>query len=509
MKISGIKPKASFGNISQQTAGYNSTNASNFTSFVFSKSHYNFPIPQRFACGIGVSQIKLFCCVLILFFLSGCLRPPDTIKDVRELPQDHASYLKDTSVKDLLPAETQTHMDEDYNIIYFSVWHQRQPFHASPDRVSSLFKKFGRSPGYGENKKIHSVVWIKRLQQNASLDNYPNARHFAITTRHTNLRMLPTQGPHFYKPGGDISGWPFDNLQISSVAANTPIFVCHLSADKSWALVETNFAFGWIPVEDYARVDEGFIKTWESNRYAVIIKDKTSILDAEGNFGLRTSIGQIFPLVKEMTDKLEILIAAADKNNYAAIKQVSVSRQIVAPKPLRLNYPNAIKIANELIDEPYGWGGLYGNRDCSAMTRDFFTPFGIWLPRHSADQVKEVGTFVDLQGLDSAQKEKIILEKGIPYLSLLWRKGHVMLYIGEQNDRALIFHNAWGIKTIDLSGREGRKIIGKAVITTLYPGEELSSLAPDGLLIKNIAAMSILAPEKQNGQNGTNPSAKP
>jgi hypothetical protein len=71
-----------------------------------------------------------------------------------------------------------------------------------------------------------------------------------------------------------------------------------------------------------------------------------------------------------------------------------------------------------------------------------------------------------------------------------------MLYIGSQNDRALIFHNAWGIKTIDLSGREGRKIIGKAVITTLYPGEELRSLAPDGLLIKNIAAMSILAPEK-------------
>jgi hypothetical protein len=146
------------------------------------------------------------------------------------------------------------------------------------------------------------------------------------------------------------------------------------------------------------------------------------------------------------------------------------------------------------------------------MTRDFFTPFGIWLPRHSEDQVKEVGTYVDLQRLDPAQKEKIILEKGIPYLSLLWRKGHVMLYIGEQNDRALIFHNAWGIKTMDLSGREGRKIIGKAVITTLYPGEELSSLAPDGLLIKNIAAMSILAPEKQNEQikqNGINPPSKP
>src|SRR5664280_1070473 len=43
----------------------NSTNASNFTSFVFSESHYNLPIPLRFArhapdftFGIGVSTIK-------------------------------------------------------------------------------------------------------------------------------------------------------------------------------------------------------------------------------------------------------------------------------------------------------------------------------------------------------------------------------------------------------------------------------------------------------------------
>jgi hypothetical protein len=519
MKISGIKPKASFGHISQKTANIISRlcgiiRPANFGTLC-SRSLglitlrcaglFNFPIPQRFTCEIGVSRIKVLYFILTVFFLSGCLQPLDTIKDERELPQNHASYLKDTvKPKDPLPAETQARMDEDYNIIYFSVWHQHQPFHASFDRVSSLFKKFSNSPGYGENKKKHSVIWINKLQQNAFLDNYPNALNLAITTRHTNLRMLPTQGPHFYKPGGDISGWPFDNLQISSVAANTPIFVCHLSADKSWALVETNFTFGWIPVEDYARVDDGFIKTWESGRYAAIIKDKTSILDAEGNFGLRTSIGQIFPLVNEMTDTLEILIAAADKNSCAVIKHVFVSRQIVAPKPLRLNYPNAIKIANELIDEPYGWGGLYGNRDCSAMTRDFFAPFGIWLPRHSADQVREVGTYIDLQELDSAQKEKIILEKGIPYLSLLWRKGHVMLYIGGQKERALIFHNAWGIKTIDLSGREGRKIIGKAVITTLYPGEELSSLAPDGLLIKNIAAMSILAPVKQNEQKKQN-----
>lgn len=92
----------------------------------------------------------------------------------------------------------------------------------------------------------------------------------------------------------------------------------------------------------------------------------------------------------------------------------------------------------------------------------------------------------------------MILEKGVPYLSLLWRKGHVMLYIGRKDGRALIFHNIWGIRTKDLQGREGRKIIGQAVITTLQPGQELIDIdSAAGSLLDNVAAMNILAPVNQ------------
>ena len=460
-------------------------------------------------------KIRIPFAVLPLFILlAGCLKQVETIRDVSDLRQDHASYLSDTvKTKDILAAETQLLMDEDYNIIYFSVWHQRQPFHALPERVSLDFKKFSISLGYGENKIKHSKTWIKKLQQNAFLENYPNALYFAITTRNTNLRVLPAQGQHFNSPEGDSSSWPFDNLQRSSVAANTPVFVCHISADKAWALVETCYTFGWIPIEDCARVDTDFIKTWESGRYAVITRDQTSILDDGGNFILRTSLGYIFPLVKEMPDKLEILVAATDKNTNAVIKRGFVHREMSAVKPLRFNYANATKIADELIGETYGWGGLYGNRDCSSMTRDFFAPFGIWLPRHSEDQVKEVGNYIELQGLTPEQKEKIILEKGIPYLTLLWRKGHVMLYIGEQDGRALIFHNIWGIKTTDLCGREGRKIIGQAVITTLRLGYELSCIdQQEGYLLNRIYSMNVLVPYNQNQQlkqNSIKPQDKP
>lgn len=440
--------------------------------------------------------------ILVLFLASCCWKSPDLlkeVKDVTDLSQNHLSYLQDISKeKFILKQETQAAMNDHYDKIFFSVWHTLQPVLSSQEKLSLIFSNFSKSPGYGENKRKHSSSWSTKLQQNASLENYPNFMRYAITTRHTNLRALPTNSPHFYKPGGDSSGWPFDNLQISSVPANTPVLVCHLSADKSWALVETSFAFGWIPVEDSARVDENFIKTWESGRYAVVVKDKTAVFDAGGNFILRTLIGQVFPLVKDMADKMEILIAAADANNNAVIKRSVVSRQIIVPKPLPFTYLNAVKIANEFIDESYGWGGLYGNRDCSAMTRDFFAPFGVWLPRHSEDQAKQIGKYIDLQDLEPDQKEKFILAQGIPYLSLLWRRGHIMLFIGEDNGRALIFHNVWGLRTIDCDGQEGRKIIGKAVITTLHPGKELKNLDPEGLLIKNLSAITILAPGKQN-----------
>ncbi|MGV8057928.1 MAG: NlpC/P60 family N-terminal domain-containing protein [Smithellaceae bacterium] len=445
-------------------------------------------------------KAKFFIFILVAFSLTACWQVPETIKDVSDLRQNHLAYLPDLAkIKDLISAENQIRLDEDFNIIYFSVWHQQEPFYAVSSAVSIDSRKFSANPGFGENKRKHTPAWYKKLLQNAALDNYPNARYPAITIRNSDLRILPTLQPHFSSSGDDSDGWPFDNLQRSAVAANTPIFICHLSADKAWALVETCFTFGWMPVADFARVDSQFIKKWESGRYAVITRDQTTIFYKNGQFGLKSSLGYLFPLIGETPENMEILIAAMSIfSDYAVIKKGYVSKDAAVVKPLRLNSLNAVKIANELIGEPYGWGGLYGNRDCSSMTRDFFAVFGIWLPRHSEDQVKEAGFYINLDGISPEQKEKIIVEKGIPYSTLLWRRGHVMLYIGAQNGQALIFHNIWGIRTKDLRGREGRKIIGQAVVTTLRPGRELRNFDEQaGDLLTHISGMSILTPEQK------------
>jgi hypothetical protein len=147
-----------------------------------------------------------------------------------------------------------------------------------------------------------------------------------------------------------------------------------------------------------------------------------------------------------------------------------------------------------MTGEPYGWGGSFGHRDCSATLRDLFAPFGLWLPRHSSNQA-ERGKRIDLTGLTGEEKRKRILEEGVPFRTLLWMPGHVMLYVGTFRGEIVIFHAFWGIRTSE-SGREGRQVVGRTAFTSLEPGRELYEADPAGTILNRLESMTLLF-EKQ------------
>lgn len=417
--------------------------------------------------------------ILPIVLLSGCIRAPGTIKDIRELKQDHMSYIeKSTWDREMASSWNQKKMDDQFNALYFAPWNQAVPSY-SLDKLTRTFKKYEKNPGFGENGRKHEKTWIRDMLTNAGLETYPNAGFSAITTDNTDLRVLPTHKPLFSRfniIGGN--GYPFDKLQESLIAANTPLFISHVTKDKAWFLAETPYAVGWIQSRDVAVVDKGFIKTWARERYAVFIKDKTPVYDEAGQFLFNAPLGSMFPAVDENTSGINLLIAVSDMNRKAVIRTTSVSKETSVLKPLKLTPFNLARVANELINEPYGWGGLYRNRDCSATMKDMFAPFGIWLPRHSEDQARKGGEFTDLENLSPKEREMMIMKHGIPYLTLLWRKGHIMLYIGSHEGKILVFHNFWGVRTRDWLGRQERIIVGHAAITTLQPGIELYNIDP-------------------------------
>ncbi len=111
------------------------------------------------------------------------------------------------------------------------------------------------------------------------------------------------------------------------------------------------------------------------------------------------------------------------------------------------------------------------------------------------------GTVLDLRGLSPEEKERRILEEGMPFLSLAAFPGHVALYLGPYSgggrDVPVIFHNIWGLRTRPAPGSpegtpSGRAVIGKAVVTTLRPGSEQAAIASPDSLLDRLTALTIL-----------------
>ncbi|HUH65489.1 MAG TPA: NlpC/P60 family N-terminal domain-containing protein, partial [Syntrophales bacterium] len=197
--------------------------------------------------------------LILLLFISACAGTPETIRDIRDLKQDNMFYIdKTASKRPLVDAVDQGRMDSNYNSLFFSPWHRKNAFYGA-HAIESAFKKYSDNPGYGENRRRHEAGWIKELALNADLSKYPNASFAAITVDNSDLRVIPTHKPYFYDANTD-RGYPFDRLQESSVAPNTPVFVTHVTRDKAWVLAETPYAAGWISARNIARVDGSFVE---------------------------------------------------------------------------------------------------------------------------------------------------------------------------------------------------------------------------------------------------------
>jgi len=78
-------------------------------------------------------------------------------------------------------------------------------------------------------------------------------------------------------------------------------------------------------------------------------------------------------------------------------------------------------------------------------------------------------------------------------LTLIRTEGHIMLCIGSYQGRAVVFHNTWGVPTRDLQGREGKKIIGRSIVSTLYLGMDPKNPQDKGLL-DHVKGMTHLVP---------------
>ncbi|WP_419420426.1 SH3 domain-containing protein [Legionella sp. D16C41] len=335
--------------------------------------------------------------------------------------------------------------------------------------------------GYGENFRPYPKKWVMHIAENidfAQLDNLTyQDKNRGIVIENLAARALPTTDVHFYHYKIPGQGYPFDNLQQSALWAGTPVYILAQSKDHAWSLVLTPEYIAWVKSKGIARSSNDFVSKWKAQaqeKMAAIIRPQTQLLDKKGHLLITSYVGAVFP-ARQVNGEIHLLVPIADRNHHASIAQAYASTKQAALMPLKATPHNFAKVMHNLIGRPYGWGGAYFYNDCSAELKSLFTPFGIWLPRHSSHQV-EMGKQVDLSPLSAKQRLDYLLNQGRPFMTIIYIGGHVVLYIGKVLNpnkpstlMAMTYQNLWGLTP---RSSDRRAVVGGAVLFPLlleYP----------------------------------------
>ncbi|KIX14814.1 SH3 domain-containing C40 family peptidase [Dethiosulfatarculus sandiegensis] len=417
-------------------------------------------------------------------FCLGCASPGAKPAEISLPVQDATLYLKtpwqvEPAVQKALYRQF---MDE-----YFSCWNEPEP-RVGLEAMLEAFDKAKLSPGLAENLLPRSSKWYQDLADLADFGDYPNRAWRGLTLGWVEMRVFPTAKPALYnadRPGSMM----FDSLQQSLLHPGMPVFVHHISKDGAWLMVQTPIAWGWLPVNRVARLNRTQASRWQSGPFTAFTNDNVTLKDKAGRFVFKAGIGCLLP-VADGPDR--VLAVRADSELRAVLVEAVFDRDFTANHPMGLSSKNLAVIVNRLLGSPYGWGGRYGNRDCSATLQDLFRTFGLWLPRNSTDQAA-TGRVFSLDGMPDNKKEALLLEQGLPGLTLVHLPGHIMLFLGRDGNEPMVFHNTWGLRVVNLLGHEGRAMLGRAVITNLRPGRELLLMPqPEGFLVNRADSFNLL-----------------
>ncbi|MGL2386197.1 SH3 domain-containing protein [Helicobacter pylori] len=438
--------------------------------------------------------------VVFLFLFVGCMKKDFTLKDL-SLPQEASSYLASSqndshNNQSIDPQALRENLKESYLKAWYSPWLDAK-VKSNKKEVFWILKEMNKSTGYGEDLKPNAKAFNDELIKSMDIAHYPSAKIKAVVVRDSDVRAVPTNKPYYLSQ----KGYPFDRYQNSLIFQGTPVLITHFNLDKTYAHIQSSFVYGWIKVSDLAYMrDKDIELLTKLKNYVMPIKDKIPLYTDYGDFYTDARVGELFALIPQSQNasqnpqkkELKAYGFLKDAKGYATLQSVILDEKDFFVFPKAFTSENMAYFIDTMLGQKYGWGGLLGNRDCSAFTRDSFANFGILLPRNSYAQSRYANNYVDLSSMKAKEKEDYILKNATPFGTLIYLKGHIMLYLGAYNHQAIVAHSIWSVQTQKHFKTLSHKI-GGVVITSLWLAEEHNgAFSKKKLLIDRVLGMSDL-----------------
>lgn len=318
----------------------------------------------------------------------------------------------------------------------------------SKDKLMELLGEAEKmSPAYYKDGSVVSEKDWEEIISNTNQESVKNdnAISYGFAVQRASLRQYPTDAVITE----DDPFTFYDEMQNSALLVGEPLVVLLESRDGKWDYILSESCSGWIKKEDLA-LSKSF-QQWKEDSdpedFLVVTGDEM-YLDYDPTrpelSEVKLTMGCKLPLIpweeyekssegREAFGNYVVKIPCRDANGMVEWQSayVPVSKE-VSIGYLDYTQRNVLDLAFRSLGKRYGWGGMYESRDCSLYLMEIYRCFGICLPRNSIGMYGMNTKTVFVEDMSDQEKHEALQD--IPVGSILYIKGHVMMYLGSEGE---------------------------------------------------------------------------
>ena len=287
-------------------------------------------------------------------------------------------------------------------------------------RLSSFQKKFDDNEiMFEDGTKPSPKEYQTALAEFTDQFDEKNVKQY-ILTEDTTILCAPHDKPYIKTQNGEVR-FSRNHCSLGRAQARIEVLFTHSSGMR---FARTADMWGWIGPE--AKLSPALSEMEQAKEalwFATKAFSKDGVMVSKGAF--LSGKGQNVYL--------------ADPTGWKIIPANTLDGVISTQRPL--TQKTWIETLFLFLDDPYGWGGYGGWRDCSRLILDVARSFGIRLPRNSKEQAVKTTLYFQVEGMSPEDKLKKIDEASQLGIVLLHFPGHIMAYLGRaKNGSPMIFH---------------------------------------------------------------------
>lgn len=336
--------------------------------------------------------------------------------------------------------------------------------------LNSSVNDFAKAGYYLLDGKKSSDEFFNALGKKIGVVDAVDPR-YGLIVQYADQRLLPTEIALNAKRF-DID---FDELQNSALDAGTAVVILHQTTDGQWFFVQTALSDGWVRSESIAIGEKKTIEEFIRDPQFVVVTSAKADVYKDQSMTMHYDylrMGVRLP-VRESPDQDVVFVKfpLRDDDGRVAFYIYYLKKSDIHQGYLPFTPRQIIEQAFRVLNAPYGWGGMYGEQDCSRFMQEIFATVGVTLPRNSSAQAKAgFGPVSFPSGMDLHVKKQLIKDHALGGASMLPMKGHIMLYLGTVNHNSYAIHAPWAYREDD-KGRDRIRVINRVAVTSLNLGE--------------------------------------